>query len=121
MKKYAALIALVLLIGCTTESADACRLRARIRAWIATRHVQRINVAPIPPIPEPDTGDVGDSPLYAPPLPEADIEISKDAAVQEQRAVRAVTPMQSCPTGQCPNQTYQYQYTPRRGIFGWRR
>lgn len=60
-------------------------------------------------------------PVYAPPLPIPEIEASQEAAVQESRAAQTAAPVQSCPTGNCPSTTYQHQYTPRRGIFGWRR
>jgi hypothetical protein len=86
--------------------------------------VQRTAVqAPVPSTPD-DTGEVAvlplplpdpklpPTPILAPPLPQAALEASREAAVQESRAT------QNCPTGTCP----QYQYQPRRrGLFGgWR-
>ena len=112
MKRYLTpLCVLALLIGCTSDSADACRLRARIRAWIATRPVMSRLVVPVVPV-EPDAGAVYElPPLLAPPLPMPEVKQSQEAAVQQSRATS------TCPGGNCQ----QPAYAPRVRLFGrWR-
>jgi len=110
MKRFAPLLAIVLLIGCTSDTADACRLRARIRAWIATRPVMSRLVVPVVPV-EPGTVYVLPD-LVAPPLP----EVAYPVIVPPRAAVN------NCPGGNCQQQSVgQPVYAPRVRLFGrWR-
>ena len=113
MKRLSILLILCVLVGCAPPDAlpDATNVQRTAVPTPVPNTPDDTGEAAVLPLPLPDP-QLPPIPLLAPPLPQAAVIDSQEAAVQESRAT------QDCPTGNCP----QYQYQPRRrGLFGgWR-